>query len=436
MVPPAFPGRREHPEYDWVLTVSRFDAAGELPVFPWAQASFPMTRFVPIADGNAYDVVSVVALHGGGAVVSGIYETRTIDEMTDDVDFAFGGSWIIRLRPDGTQDSTFGIGGVRLYPNASIMLTTELADGSLQGLDWTDVIRLTPDGLLDSNFGTAGRATMSPNDRGRPRTVEADGSWLDVRAGLSTAGLVRYLPNGTLDPTFGVTANPAAVIDVSTVAPKPGMQNLRWNELDDHQTLRLADGTFLTLWSVMFENSGWDATAVVLLAWAADGAPRLAWNGQAAKIVEPPNAVLAWERWYGRRLTGGLLQADGSVLVGVAADVRPGGIVTPQRLPWRSTFWRLTPPAFDLDPTAFELDPNFGGTGSVEVRLLDDGYNPVQNLVDVQEPVAFAADAGRVVYVSIQCGAVKKALLSQNAASLVGSPDLPFDGSLGIVRLV
>jgi uncharacterized delta-60 repeat protein len=433
MIAPMFPNGKEHATYDWTLTVSRLDSAGELPVFvPWAQKWFPMTGFVRPQDGNAYDVSSIVALQSGGAIVCGIYETLTIDEATGEVALTFGGSWLVRMRADGTIDPTFGTTGVVSYPNKSITLAAELADGSLHGSNFDDVIRLRADGAFDATFATNGSLPMGPHDWSKPRVVEADGSWFDVTGDEHYAGLIRYLPNGHIDPAFGTAANAGAVIAAASLGqPAATGVNLQWDLLGDHRTFRLADGTYLTLWSATFENQMTTTTAVVLLAWNADGSPRpvLEWSNKAARFTEPPGPVLIWRGWYNRRPRCGMVQADGSLLVGVAVDLPSGGGVSPRPLPWRSAIWRLIPPGF-------ELDPSFGGTGAVEVRLADDGYNDKQGLVEVQEPIAFAAGSGQEVYASILCNAVFATTLSQNAPVTVVSPELPFDGSIGIVRLV
>ena len=117
-------------------------------------------------------------------------------------------------------------------------------------------------------------------------------------------------------------------------------------------------------------------------------------------------------------------------MIGIAADddieaaTRP---TTPRSLPSRAYFCRLVPPAFDHDTS-------FGVNGIVKCRYPDDGYTGPVALHDVQAPVALSV-VGPAVLGAVQCIAADGTTLNQGFLAPVKSPDLPFDGSIGTVRL-
>lgn len=129
------------------------------------------------------------------------------------------GSWaLVRYHGNGALDTSFGSGGrvttetgeaqaVVLQPDGKLV-----AAGRTGGAGGTDIalVRYNPDGTLDTTFGIGGLVTTdfaAGNDRGWGLVLEPDGRL--VAAGRTTAGgtwdfaLVRYRPDGTLDPTFG-----------------------------------------------------------------------------------------------------------------------------------------------------------------------------------------------------------------------------------------
>jgi uncharacterized delta-60 repeat protein len=73
----------------------------------------------------------------------------------------------------------------------------------------TSISRRTPKGYADRQFGTAGEAICAGNVGGEGPTKPFDalsitpaGSIL-AAGGLRSCGVVRYLPDGQLDPSFG-----------------------------------------------------------------------------------------------------------------------------------------------------------------------------------------------------------------------------------------
>lgn len=133
---------------------------------------------------------------------------------------AFG---VVRYLPDGGTNPDFGTGGIVTTPfagkGAGANAVAVQPDGKIvvagfafaaNGID-SDfaVARYNGDGSLDDSFGDHGIATADvggENDDATGLALQSDGKI--VLAGDSgptgeDVGLARFLPNGTLDPTFG-----------------------------------------------------------------------------------------------------------------------------------------------------------------------------------------------------------------------------------------
>lgn len=167
------------------------------------------------------DTASDVALQADGklVVVGTSFNGRSVD-------FA-----MVRYHPDGTLDSSFGTGGkvTSDYCAHTVESAQPLGTGAISGGGWRVqlqpdgklvvagnpssvlchgfvVRRYNPDGSLDSSFGTNGQVTTTivTND-GYAYALAIQVDSKIVVAGTSTGGfaVVRYNPDGSLDPTFG-----------------------------------------------------------------------------------------------------------------------------------------------------------------------------------------------------------------------------------------
>ena len=159
------------------------------------------------------EATDVVLQPDGKIVVAGVASS-----------FEIGGLFALaRYLPNGTLDTTFGgdgrvttdVGGgtahaVALQPDGKIVLAG-VAPSPSTGSDFA-LARYLPNGTLDTTFGGDGRVItdFGGDDIAIAVTLQPDGKI--VVAGRATTNpatghtdfaLARYLPNGTLDTTFG-----------------------------------------------------------------------------------------------------------------------------------------------------------------------------------------------------------------------------------------
>jgi hypothetical protein len=363
-----------------------------------------------------------------------------------------GGSWLLRLQSNGQLDTTFGgrqPSGFRFFGARDIVLLSELANGTLQGFEGVAAPNIVS---VDSNGGQAAATALSKPLVNIPSVLEPNGDFFALMSGKVAApfnevGLIRFRA-GVIDPNFGT----GGVASTSTPGnPDPSYLNLASLGVDGNsdrfdlidQTIELADGTFLTLWTIgkvvnvtIFPPPNGTATAncLLLLAWAADGKPRnvASWMGPGKVIANPAAGPRAWIGWS---YQCAVLQPDGSIIVGLAGDdtdAAPPFGKPPAVVSQSPYFCRLIPPNFDRDP-AFG-----GGAGFLDRRAPGcDFIVPPPNpglkpgMAENQRPVSARRIANDAVIAAIRCKHPSAALGNTE----LEIPNLPLDGSIGIARL-
>jgi uncharacterized delta-60 repeat protein len=127
--------------------------------------------------------------------------------------------FVARVTSSGALDGTFGSGGKVVTDLGGHDLASELLvlpDGKLLAVGETvalgsdfALVRYLPDGSPDPSFGSAGKVITDvggPNswDHGDDAVLTADGKIVVTGASFPNMAFARYLPNGALDQTFGV----------------------------------------------------------------------------------------------------------------------------------------------------------------------------------------------------------------------------------------
>lgn len=167
-----------------------------------------------LMDFGAQDRANAVMVQPGGRVV--VAGGACTGELLDVCGFA-----LVRYKRDGTPDTSFGAGGkvithfpdrtalpfgLALQPDGMIVVAGWAFDGV--GFDFA-LARYHGDGTLDADFGDAGLVItdLGADDFCLDVALQNDGKV--VASGTTFTGatfdfaLIRYEPDGTLDPTFG-----------------------------------------------------------------------------------------------------------------------------------------------------------------------------------------------------------------------------------------
>lgn len=116
-----------------------------------------------------------------------------------------------RLLSDGSLDTTFSSDGlVELGSNNTPVFVKKISDGKYIVIGWLPggsqsfITRLLPDGSLDTSFGSSGTTILSYGSQVLVRAVEetSDGKYI-MTADAVPSLLIRVLSDGNLDTSFG-----------------------------------------------------------------------------------------------------------------------------------------------------------------------------------------------------------------------------------------
>ncbi len=188
------------PEGSFDLALVRYTSAGALdPTFSGDG--------IQTVDVGTFDSISGVAVQPDGKVVA--------------TGRGGAGFVVVRLRADGSLDATFGSGGIVDTPIGDPALRDEasavrlLGDGRILVAGTADydypfpadfaLVRYLPNGQLDQSFGLDGIVVTPKTGEQVARALALTASGAIVVAGTGDRAfrLARYLPTGALDSTFG-----------------------------------------------------------------------------------------------------------------------------------------------------------------------------------------------------------------------------------------
>jgi uncharacterized delta-60 repeat protein len=162
-----------------------------------------------IGDASQFDDSIALALDGSRIVVAG-----AADSGAGAGDFA-----VVRYLPDGQLDPTFGSGGIVVTPgpedeliraviiaNAGKILVAGYVGSGATTL-WLRLARYLPNGSLDSTFGGTGVVTTPIGNYAGALSLALEPDGKIIAGGWATAGpsfaLARYNHDGSLDASFG-----------------------------------------------------------------------------------------------------------------------------------------------------------------------------------------------------------------------------------------
>jgi uncharacterized delta-60 repeat protein len=161
----------------------------------------------PSGPYQSIDAIQAVLVQPDGKIVAGGGFDLCGDWSCPDQGFA-----LVRYLSDGALDTTFGTDGIVTTPFTvdgegargiyALALQSDgriIATGAAIEDDTLPVVRYLPDGRLDPGFGKQGVQTYSGPGSGLDLAVAPDGAVLV----LTTQALVRLQPDGARDPAFG-----------------------------------------------------------------------------------------------------------------------------------------------------------------------------------------------------------------------------------------
>lgn len=313
---------------------------------------------IAVVDFGGYDSGAALAVQPDGKVV--VAGTASVPGAS--------GLGVARLNPDGSLDTTFGSGGtvfanpfgisiniedLALQPDGKIVVGGWVVDGVPGDFNsdfW--LLRFNNDGTFDQGFGTGGLVVTDLFSRSFDRLtaleVQADGRILaggavQRRDEESHFGVVRYLPDGRLDPEFGTGGKAIALV--------PAESSL-------HDIALQPDGKIVATGFSFFEYA----------------LARFDRQGQMDPSFGGDGIVTAPFYRYPTLQNSIVVQPDGKIVT--------GGIAFPDLSHGDFALWRFLPDG--------SLDPSFG----VEGRVLTDFSGGNDQIITL----ALQADGGIVAF--------------------------------------
>lgn len=264
---------------------------------------------------------------------------------------------VVRYHPDGTLDASFGSGGkvvtnfpYRLIKPYSVGPTygqygyddafalVIQADGKLV-VGGTSLVRYTPDGSLDPSFGTEGRVSTGV----RALALQQDGKLVAVGGEEGSFALARYNSDGSLDSSFG----------------REGTVSTQLGRVDAASDVALqADGKLV----VVGQSFTGRSIDFAMVRYHPDGTLDSSF-GTGGKVTSDFCAHQIEEQ-YAQQVGLGTIQGGGW-----RVRLQPDGKIVvagkPSGVPCPSVVLRYTADG--------SLDPSFGTGGTVTTRIRDDG---------------------------------------------------------------
>jgi uncharacterized delta-60 repeat protein len=237
---------------------------------------------------------------GDGTLMTGLGGyAYSVAIQTDDKIVVAGGPGLARYRPDGSLDTSFGDGGtVTAGSTSSVALQT---DGRIVATGGSELARYRPDGSLDTTFSTDGKVPTNPV-WARSVAVQVDGGI--VVAGAILVGeelphydfaLLRYSPDGALDPSFGSGGMQTTKFDAGW-----------WEDEIAADVALQRDGKIVAVGTSTPVDWVWEGSAIVLARYATNGSldQSFADGGKRVTIHGVDNAADAVA-----------IQADGKIVI-------------------------------------------------------------------------------------------------------------------------
>jgi uncharacterized delta-60 repeat protein len=191
------------PLYKVTFVVYRFLSSGA------PDTSFGASGAAVVGDPGMTGLAPM-ALQGDGKIVAAYMSSKqvAVRRLQGDgaADASFGVQGLVTIALDGS-DAPFG---VALQPDGKIVVVGQTRPSPLASSATLFILRLLPDGQLDSTFGTGGKVKHLLNAPWAVgEGVLVDGGAIYVRGSVDTTNqqqiIARFTASGTLDPSFGTS---------------------------------------------------------------------------------------------------------------------------------------------------------------------------------------------------------------------------------------
>lgn len=191
-------GSSESEDFDSQFIVARYNSDGSLDT-TFAEDGIAETSI-------SFSVAEGVAIQDDGKIV-------VAGNTFDGEDFA-----VVRYNSDGSLDTTFAGDGIQTTSFGlsdaayDVVLQSDgkivVAGSTYDGLGDFAVARYNADGSLDTSFGGDGKVTTDivEVDNGLAVTAQVDGKIVVAGSSGGTVSVVRYLSDGSVDPSFTLDA--------------------------------------------------------------------------------------------------------------------------------------------------------------------------------------------------------------------------------------
>lgn len=203
---------------------------------------------------SAFGKNGIATFNEGPAFGMGLQSTGKIVVAAPGPQFSIA---VVRFNSNGSLDTSFGTNGIvtlkqfgRVFQPVSGSVVIQPNDDILIGVGL--IVRLLPGGKVDATFGKGGVASVIEGTS--VLALQSNGQILAASSFTFTAGVIaRYNANGSLDKTFGVRGQAGGLGTVAAIAPLSNGQFLAIGTLNS--AVAPAGGVIQEGFSVLRYNS-------------------------------------------------------------------------------------------------------------------------------------------------------------------------------------
>jgi uncharacterized delta-60 repeat protein len=332
-----------------------------------------------------------------GAAVLGAATALALGDSPGDLDPTFGSGGKVTTHIDGSSRAL----GLVVQPDGKLVAAGDTSSGEFA------LARYNPNGSLDPSFGGSGTVTTATGYGATALVLQPDGKLVAAGTSSGSSGrefaLLRYKPNGSLDPSFGGDGKVATSFadEANALALQPDGKLVAAGSAD-RDAFALArynpggslDGSFGAGGTVTtdFVNSLDDAAYALAL--QPDGKLVAAGSGLGGFALARYNPNGSLDESFGA--DGKVTTVDGALIVANALVLQPDGKLVAAGMAWTpSTGFDFCLVRYNSDGS---LDTSFGVGGKVTTNFVNSSSDQANALALQPDRKLVAAGSGVVRY--------------------------------------